>query len=309
MRRRLTVAVALVAAAGIWVWFKPPSSAVAPEDQAAQHVATYTWSHDADWFGGISGIELQPDGTSFLAVTDKGMIFAGTLERTEGILTDVVVERFQPLVDKNGDVRDFPHTDAEGLALDAQGRVLVSFEHAHRILRYDTWESAADWPSYTRAWRAFSSNGGMEFLAVDLDGSILTIPETSGHRAAETLVYRRYNNSRWEQPYTLPLSDGYSPVGGDITPEGKLYLLERDHYSFGFKTRVREMTPTPDGFTDIRTVLETDWGDYGNLEGLAVSKDDQGRTRLTMVSDNNFLFFQRTHIVEYVLTDGLAQAD
>ena len=42
-------------------------------------------------------------------------------------------------------------------------------------------------------------------------------------------------------------------------------------------------------------------GVYDNLEGIAVWRDDAGGLHLTMISDDNFIFFQRTEIVEYDL--------
>lgn len=44
--------------------------------------------------------------------------------------------------------------------------------------------------------------------------------------------------------------------------------------------------------------MQSELGRHDNLEGLSVWRDAQG-LRLTMVSDDNFMFFQRTEFVEY----------
>ena len=58
---------------------------------------------------------------------------------------------------------------------------------------------------------------------------------------------------------------------------------------------------TPTGLQDARILLETRGGRHGNLEGLAVWQDSHGALRLTMISDDNFQFFQRTEWVDYKL--------
>lgn len=298
MRRRITISLICAVAAIPWLWFKP----AAPSDtQHAEFLSKVSLQGDAGWFGGFSGIELTDDGQQFYAVTDRGHLLTGSLLRIDGQLTGLTELSDQPLVDRHGVVRDFPHTDAEGLALDTEGRLYVSFERAQRILRYDTLESDAKWPSYTRAWRALPKNGGLEMVAVDRSGTLFTIPEGVASGAYEALVYRRKPNQKWEQPFTLPLGENFVPVGGDFGPDGRLYLLERDLYPFAFRSRIRAMEVTENGIEQIETVLETPLGRHGNLEGLAVWVDEDHHIRLTMVSDDNFLAPLRSEIVEYII--------
>ena len=302
---RKTHSIALIIAAAVLPWWalSPDPPVVPPDSQPAQRLTVFDWHVDADWFGGLSGFEVDSQGSVFYAVTDRGHLLRGTLSREQDALTGAVITDHADVVDDRGRVRLFPHTDAEGLALDGQGRLNVSFEHAHRVLRYDSWGASAIWPGYTRSWRALSNNGGMETIAVDDAGTLFTIPEAIATGADEALVYRRYPDTPWEQPFTLPLSDGFAAVGGDFGPDGRFYLLERAFFVPGFRTRVRSMIVQDDGFVDIRTELETRLGTHGNLEGLAVWRDGDGRIRLLMVSDDNFLPFLPSQLVEYVLTE------
>ncbi|MEM1352500.1 MAG: esterase-like activity of phytase family protein [Pseudomonadota bacterium] len=304
MRRRLAVALILLAAIGPWVWFLPKN----PSTEALAELVSVTSVPRQDpRVGGLSGIEVSQDGKSFTAVTDRGHIVTGVLERTASEISGVALSDIKALRDKNGNTRDFPHTDAEGLALDARGRIYVSFEHAHRILFYEKPGGTAQWPSYTRSWRALTGNSGLEAVAVSKDGTLYTVPEEIQAGASEALVYRRTPNTAWEQPFTVPVDKGFAPVGADFGPDGRLYLLERGIYPFGFFSRVRAMDITDEGAQNIETILQTRLGKHGNLEGLSVWRDEAGQTRLTMVSDDNFYWFMRGQIVEYVLKAGLAR--
>ena len=62
------------------------------------------------------------------------------------------------------------------------------------------------------------------------------------------------------------------------------------------------MRLTDHGPVDEEILLTTRPLQYDNLEGIAVWADGQG-IRITMVSDDNFLFVQRTELVEYRLRD------
>lgn len=76
-------------------------------------------------------------------------------------------------------------------------------------------------------------------------------------------------------------------------------MLERHFTGVSFQSRVRRFNLDGTGET---TVTETSNGAYDNLEGISVWADTNG-LRMTLVSDDNFKFFQRTEIVEYAISD------
>jgi len=107
-------------------------------------------------------------------------------------------------------------------------------------------------------------------------------------------------NGKWSVPFFIPRIGPFVPVGADFGPDGKFYLLER-HIGgiFGFRTRVRRFIVQGNHIGAGEQLLKTTAGTHDNLEGLAVWQDEGGDIRLTMVSDNNFNFLQRTEFVEY----------
>ena len=304
MRRRFAIPLIAAMAFLPWYWLMPkPTSGI----QQAELISVLDLEGNGDWFGGLSGFDLTSDGETFHLVTDRGHRATGTLTRDGDELATFSIEQYQPLLDSHGRQREFPLTDAEGVALAEDGTVYVSFEHSDRVLYYPSWDSPAEWPGYTRAWRAIGNNQGLEALAIDANGTLYTLPEAILSGASESLVYRRKPGGKWTQPFTIPVHQNFKPVGADFGPDGRFYLLERGLYPFGFYSRVRSMRIRNDEVTDIVTELETPFARHGNLEGLSVWQDARGNLRLTMVSDNNFWFFMRSQLVEYKLSRRVAQ--
>ena len=80
-------------------------------------------------------------------------------------------------------------------------------------------------------------------------------------------------------------------------------MLERDfEWLGGFRTRVRRFELGADGLDGETTLLETRFGELDNMEGIAVWQDPEGRTRVLLLSDDNFFPLQRTVFAEYVVT-------
>ena len=67
----------------------------------------------------------------------------------------------------------------------------------------------------------------------------------------------------------------------------------------GFQTRVRRFNI--DGTHEV-TVIETSNRTHDNLDGISVWQSPNG-LRMTLVSDDDFRFFQRTELVEYAIND------
>lgn len=265
----------------------------------AELVGSYVWRMDSPLFGGLSSLET--DGDRFWTTSDKGAIASGVFERLEGRIVGVTAAKIAPLLTPKGDpVRRYA-IDAEGIARGPDGTTYVSFEAEHRVWAYpDPFGPARPLP-IPGEFRALQNNSSLEALAVDAAGTLYTMPERSGEIDRPFPVWR-YRNGIWDQPFALRRDGDFLAVGADFGPDGKLYLLERRNVLITFATRVRRFTLDGDKVTGEETLLETDLGVHGDLEGIDVTEVD-GKIRLTMIADDNFQPFMRTEIVEYLITE------
>jgi hypothetical protein len=108
--------------------------------------------------------------------------------------------------------------------------------------------------------------------------------------------------------FAIVRHDGLTSAVPAFLPDGDLLLLERRFSpARGIGMRLRRIEG------DAVAVGARLDGDYlldagmtsqiDNMEGLDVSRDRQGRTILTLVSDNNYNIFQRTLILQFALPD------
>lgn len=244
--------------------------------------------------GGLSGIDIAPDGQSFVAISDRGQLYDGTLRRdASGRLVGVEAAPPRALLDP----RDQPLTDdgadAEDISIRGD-RVLVSYEPPSRV-----WEHALDGSRtatipYGPGFQAMRNNRGLEALATHPDGTIVVLVETFSGRVP-LLVF---NGREWALPATLRTRPLYAVTAADFGPDGRLYLLERAFFGIGFAARVRRMD-WPGGAPETIATLPL-WT-VGNAEGLAVTPNGD-RLRLTILTDDNRApLLQSSEIVELTL--------
>ena len=287
-------------------------------------VSVFPWRMDDPRFGGFSAIEVMPDGQGFVALSDRGAYTTGRFTRSpSGAIVGVTASPVALLRAEGDAPLRTARSDSEGLAIAPDGTVFVSFEGVARVLRYDRIDGPAinlpRHPDFAR----MPINGALEALAVDAAGTLYTLPERTGRsdRADRSLpgilrtlegnpdgpdfpIYR-FRDGAWDQPFALPRDETFLPVAADFGPDGQLYILERQFRGLaGFVSRLRRFAIADDRLTLTDTPLLTNHGEHDNLEGLSVWRDADGALRATMISDDNFRFYQRTEIVEYSLPDA-----
>jgi hypothetical protein len=264
-------------------------------------LSSYSWNGSASAFGGFSSIHVNDLGNTFLATSDRGFFLSGQIVRDGDKITGITGQSLTPIQDTNGHPLSNDQVDSEGIAVHPDGRIFVSFESNHRVWAYrNTFSAAKRLPKHTD-FKSLQNNSSLEALAIDYRGRLYTIPERSGVIDKPFPVYR-YNGKAWDKRLRIPRSGGFLVVGADFGPDKKFYLLERDSkFPLGFISRVRRFTLTPSSFQNEEILIETTLGQHDNLEGISVWQDDQNRIRITLISDDNFKFFQRTELVEYVM--------
>jgi len=263
------------------------------------HHTQLDWDNDAPWFGGLSGAEMRADGKQMTVISDRGRIMVADLTRDAlGTLTGLEVIHSVALRDENGAVMDKPHADAEGLAIAPDGSIFISYEGQHRIARTNLADGTTEEIIAPPQSASLRENAGFEALAVDAEGSLYALPEDT--RSNQIPLYK-YQNDAWSIAAYLEKDSPFVPVGADFDDEGRLYLLERTVTPLGFRTRLRRIELADDQ-TSAVTLLQTLPARYDNLEALTVWRDGVGRTRVTMISDDNFLSVQQTQVIELTIT-------
>ncbi len=265
------------------------------------YFGSYDWRYPDDRFGGVSGIEVTEDGLGFQAITDRGLLIEGRFTRGGyDRIAQVEVDRLARLA--LPDVVPDPEfrMDTEGLAAGRDGSIHVAFEWLSRVVRYADADAPPDRLPIPPAFADLDWNAGIEALAVDAKGHLWAIPEAPRDGAFDV---HRFDGTQWTVPVRLTPVGGFVPVGADVGPDGRLYVLERQfHGPRGFASQVRRLNGEA-GVAAGETVLQTPPGHFGNLEGIAVWRDRTGALRLTLVADDNFLRVLGTEIVEFRLPD------
>lgn len=273
---------------------------MAEDTQAARYLSSYHWTKERDGFGGYSGISLTPDGAGFVILSDRAHLIEGTIFRHNGQIIGVRSAEMAELDIPDEFFRNPSVQDTEGLAKDVQGRLYISLESTNRIVFRDTAGIWTALPDHAEI-RSLPENRGLEALAIDGDGTLFALPEVSDGLNAPFPVFRYRQGKGWDAPMSISRNNGFVPVGADIGPDRRLYVLERGFGGFGFSSRVRRFDLIGGLGVEGETVLTTETRRHDNLEGLSVWAATDGTLRLTMISDDNFFFLQKTEIVEYAL--------
>ena len=100
--------------------------------------------------------------------------------------------------------------------------------------------------------------------------------------------------------------DDFAVTDACFLPDGDLLILERRfRWTRGIAMRLRRIPAAallPGHVADGEILLEADGGyDIDNMEGLAVDRAPDGGTILTLISDDNRSWFQRTVLLRFRL--------
>ena len=295
MIRALSVAFLLLAA--------PPLAA-----DTLRELSRTIWAGEDERLGGLSGMLLSEDGTEIIAVSDRGVLFEGRLERSgdEARLVRVTTVQSAALQTPRGTPLGRFAIDGEGMTRAPDGGFYITFEAEHRLRYYPGFGQRARPRPAHQDFARLQNNSGLEALASGADGIVYAIPERSGALDRPFPVYR-FDGTRWDVPFTVPRRPPFLPVGADIGPDGRLYLLERDFQMLGgFATRLRRFEIGSDELFGEATLLETRFGTLDNMESISIWRGPDGRLRVLMLADDNFNLFQRNLLVEFVIEDDLS---
>ncbi|WP_119461322.1 esterase-like activity of phytase family protein [Rhodospirillaceae bacterium SYSU D60014] len=274
------------------------------------YLAGFELRSDAEDWGGLSSMRLTADGSRLLALSDLGFWITFTLHHDmDGRLTGVSDGVIAPLLDEKGHpLAGKRRADAEGLARDTDGSLLVAFERDHRIWRYgpadDPFQAAAKPVEPPDTITNLPGNGGIEAMAVLGPGRILLLSEDGADAAGDIRGWISAANG-WAE-ISLARTGRFKPTDLALLPDGDVLLLERRYSPIGgpaarlsilSATEIRpgiRLTGQP--IAELTLPLSVD-----NFEALAAAPAPGGGTLIYLLSDDNRSMLQRTLLLQFLL--------
>lgn len=269
-------------------------------------------------FGGFSGLAVDRSGEKLLAVTDEGMWLKADLVTRGGRIDGLSNARMGALKGLGGKTltKKF-NLDSEDMAMATPGALTgeayISYERNHRIALHAVTEEgigpAKRLLKLPPRAKSAKANRGIEGLAVLRGGPL------KGALVAFTEEYldRQGNHIGWllrkskSAMIRLKRLKGFAVTSLAGLPNGDLVVLERRfRFTEGVKMRLRRVKAAeikPGALLQGDVLLETNQlREIDNMEGLAVHTDAQGRTILTIISDDNFNHtLQRTLLMQFAV--------
>ena len=118
--------------------------------------------------GGLSALDLEADGQSGIALSDRGDLFAIRLERTDGVLIDSTLAPWASRSSIDGDI--------EGVAYNGDGPHFFSLEAPAGVIKIDKGGQITKLPDHAD-FADMIFNRELEALAIDKNGTIFILPE------------------------------------------------------------------------------------------------------------------------------------
>ncbi len=287
-----------------------------PDDPAQMRVgrldylAGYELSTEDVRFGGLSGLFIDDDGATFLAITDTGRWLSGQLSHDdEGRLNGLKDTQYGTMHAQDGR-RLAPdghksQRDAEAITRARDGAFLVSFERNHRILRFaptgdgiDGTPTALELPEVTSG---LPNNGGIEAMTLLPDGRLLMLSEDL--RDGDNVVGWIVDGAAVRR-ILLSATGIFQPTDLAALPNGEILLLERRFSAFGgaggrvSRITLDQLDTDAPIVSEELAVLQPPMS-VDNYESLAVTPASGGGWRLYLVSDDNFNPLQRTLFLQF----------
>jgi hypothetical protein len=265
-------------------------------------------ARDPRW-GGLSGLVVSEDGARMTAISDAGTWFVARLRYDQrGWLAGITGVEAGKMPGPTGNpLAGKEEQDAEALAAQPDGSLLVAFERQHRV-----WHFRARSRPFTRPPSVLApppelagapTNGGIETLVVLPGGRLFALTE----ELAEDGLARAwlYASGGWAS-LSYRLHGDLRPSDGTRLPSGDLLILERSYSpETGVAVRVSRVPASElqagavlegRSMADLRAPLSVD-----NFEAIAARRGSGGESLVYLLSDDNFSSAQRTLLLMFAL--------
>lgn len=270
--------------------------------------------------GGLSGLVISNAGRGFLSLSDDGFMVHANIDRDASGrpvgLSSASIRRLQTL--KGPLPLNKQLSDTESFDLYTEGSRafgVVSFEQRPNVmigpLGADGFIGPLTAINLPKEVSRLQINRGLESVAAlpagNRFGGRFIILAEGAERGATTS-----NQPGWMIGGKAPLAfrihrlGDYDLTDAKVGPDGRLYVLERS-FSFlkGIRCRIRAFRLTdirPGALIDGDTLMEASMSEeIDNMEGLSIWRTPGGETRISLISDDNHAFIQRTLYLEFRL--------
>jgi hypothetical protein len=260
-------------------------------------------------FGGLSALDVSPDGTRMVAVGDRGIWFRATLVYSrKGELRDAKDGEILPLLGVDGQpFKTKSDQDSESIARLTDGSYVVGFERRHRLRLYTMPGSAARRMASPPVLRTSPPHRGAEAITPHRGNELLILSE--GLEARPGIAAGWIGSGRDWRAVGLCRSGIYLPVGlATRDDDGAVFLLERRFTTLGgIGSRISIIDPRDIGpgkifeGRELGQIIPPLIAD--NFEGISVRRDRNGDTLIYVVSDDNFNDLQRTYLLMFALAE------
>ena len=283
---------------------------------ALEFAGGFEMRSQAQVFGQLSALRFLSPGGEFVGVADHGYwVFGRILRDAAGAPHGVADFRMQAMVDRDGrTVDDKTLADAEGLEV-TDGVATVSFEREARLSEYRLGPEGATGPladlDFVIPRRELRFNRGMETVVRApaegaLQGARIVIAERSID--GDGNLFAAIVEGPGRGVFKVRRSDGFDVTDAAFLPGGDLVLLERRiSLASGIGMRLRRIAGAalaPGALVDGEVLMQADLAHrIDNMEGIDAWRREDGAIVLSLVSDDNQSFMQRTVYLEFVLKE------
>lgn len=269
---------------------------------------------EARTFGGFSELHIDPDGSHFVSASDRGVWLRGRIVYRDGKLAGIADAEMAPMLGPDGKTLiSRGWFDSESLTF-RDGMAYVGFERVEKIVRFnfqrDGLAARGEPIPVPDDFKTFSFNLSLECLAAPPKGAplgdqLIVVTERSLDAAGNMRSYLL--NGMNVARFTVKRHDDFDISDCVAMPPNDLLLLERrlSLLHGGLSMRIRRVSIADiklGALVDGKNLIEADLGyEIDNMEGIALHHNASGETILTLISDDNFLPFQRTLLLQFAL--------
>ncbi|WP_406855149.1 esterase-like activity of phytase family protein [Alsobacter sp. KACC 23698] len=291
-------------------------SILAPEVRrfgALEFIGGLDLSSDNPHFGGWSGLSISPDGQRILAISDVGSWLTARIAYAEMTPTSLADAVLAPVLGADGTpLWKTDAWDSECVCVH-DGVAYVGFERVHEVRRFeiarDGLRARGQIVPVPPAVKTLRGNRSLEAIGVAtagaLAGSLVTIAERAA-KGPESPTKGWILTGSLKGEFKVARHDDFDVTDLAFLPGGDMLVLERSFgWLDGVGMRIRRIAAEairPGAVLDGPTLIQATMRQrIDNMEGLSIHVAADGSTVLTMISDDNFSFLQRTTLLQFRL--------